>query len=310
MNQTTGDILLLALGVGAILLALTIFAEVLRSKAKSSLVAETFATRVESWWAIVILLALAMLIGPLGIVVLFAFASFAALREFATFAAKSRADHLTLALGFFAVLPLQFVFVFMDWPGLFTVFIPVYAFLLLPVISVLRGTPERFLVRTAEIQWGLMVCVFALSHIPALMRLHVPGGEGREILLIAFLIVVVQAGDLLDFFFGRRIGRHRIVPDLSPKTWEGAGLGVASAILIGFLLSWLTPFGPLGAALMAGIASATGMAGNLVLTAIKRDKGVKDWSHLIPGQGGYLDQLDSVIFAAPVFWHLTHLWWT
>jgi phosphatidate cytidylyltransferase len=219
-------------------------------------------------------------------------------------------------LGFFIVLPLQFLFVFMDWPGLFTVFtvftvfIAVYAFLLLPVVSVLRGAPERFLVRTAEIQWGLMVCVFALSHIPALMRLHVPGGEGREILLIAFLIVVVQTGDLLDFFFGRRLGRHRIVPDLSPKTREGAVLGVASAALIGFLISWITPFGPLGAALMAAIASATGMAGNLVLTAIKHDKGVKDWSHLIPGQGGYLDQLDSVIFAAPVFWHLTHLWWT
>lgn len=310
MSQTTGDIMILALGVGAILLALTIFAETLRSRSRPSPVVETFATRVESWWAMVILFAIALLIGPLGIVLLFAFASFAALREFATFAAKSRADHLTLALGFFAVLPLQFLFVFMDWPGLFTVFIPVYAFLLLPVISVLRGAPERFLVRTAEIQWGLMVCVFALSHIPALMRLHVPGGEGREILLIAFLIVVVQAGDLLDFFFGRRIGRRRIVAGLSPKTWEGAALGVASAALIGFLISWITPFGALGAALMAAIASATGMAGNLVLAAIKRDKGVKDWSHLIPGQGGYLDQLDSVIFAAPVFWHLTHLWWT
>lgn len=314
MNQTTGDIMLLALGAGGILLALTIFAEVLRARSTPGPMVETFATRVESWWAMVILFALALLIGPLGIVLLFAFASFAALREFATFAAKSRADHLTLALGFFVVLPLQFMFVFMDWPGLFTVFIPVYAFLLLPVISVLRGAPERFLMRTAEIQWGLMVCVFALSHIPALMRLHVPGGEGREILLIAFLIVVVQAGDLLDFFFGRRLARrqmgHRIVPGLSPKTWEGAALGIASAALIGFAISWITPFGPLGAALMAGIASATGMAGNLVLTAIKRDKGVKDWSHLIPGQGGYLDQLDSVIFAAPVFWHLTHLWWT
>lgn len=310
MNRTTGDIMLLALGAGVILLAVTVFAEMLRARSRPSPVVETFATRVESWWAMVILFALALLIGPLGIVLLFAFASFAALREFATFAAKSRADHLTLALGFFAVLPLQFLFVFMDWPGLFTVFIPVYAFLLLPVVSVLRGAPDRFLVRTAEIQWGLMVCVFALSHIPALMRLHVPGGEGREILLIAFLIVVVQAGDLLDFFFGRRIGRRRIVPGLSPKTWEGAAMGVASAAVIGFLISWITPFGPVGAALMAGIASATGMAGNLVLAAIKRDKGVTDWSHLIPGQGGYLDQLDSVIFAAPVFWHLTRLWWT
>ena len=176
-------------------------------------------------------------------------------------------------------------------------------------MSALRGPSDRFLVRVAETQWGLMICVYCASHIPALMALNMSGYEERAILLIVFFIMVVQAGDLLEYFFGRRFGSRRIAPGLSPKTWEGVALGLASAALIGALLSWITPFGVWGAAAMAFIASLTGMLGNLVFAAIKRDRGVKDWSHLIPGQGGFMDQLDSVVFAAPIFYHLVALLW-
>ena len=253
-------------------------------------------TRVHSCWAMVILLSLAVLSGEMGVLPLFAFASFAALREFLTYAYKRRADHLSLALGAFVILPLQYIFVGLGWTALFTVFIPVYAFLLLPIVSALRGDPRRFLVRVAEMQWGLMISVFCISHV-------------RSVLLIVFLAMVVQFGDLFDYYAGRHFGRRRIAPELSPKTLEGMITGIAAAALIGAGLSWITPFGPLGAAAMAALASAAGMFGGLVFAAIKRDKGVKDWSHLIPGQGGFLDQLDSVIFAAPVFYHVTHLVW-
>lgn len=310
MTETTGDILLLTLMACGLLLALTVFSELLRARMGAHPVVQTFTTRVESWWAMVILFALALVIGPLGIVALVGFAAFAALREYTTYSHKDQADHLALAIGFYLVLPLQFLFVYMDWPGLFTVFIPVYVFLLLPVVSVLRGRSEGFLARVTKMQWGLMICVYALSHLPALMWLHVGAHEERLVLLIAFLVVVVQSADLVDFFLGRRFGRTRIVPGLSPKTWEGLGLSLVFAAAMGAALNWITPFGPLGAAGMAVIASATGACGALVLTAIKRDAGVRDWSHLIPGQGGFLDQLDSVIFAAPVFFHLTLLWWT
>ena len=128
-------------------------------------------------------------------------------------------------------------------------------------------------------------------------------------LLIAFLVLVVQFGDLLEYFFGRKIGKTKVAPGLSPKTWEGVACGLGCAILIGGLLSWTTPFGIIGAMAMAGVVSFVGMMGNLVFTAIKRDRGVKDWSHLIPGQGGFVDQLDSVIFAAPIFYHLTVWGW-
>lgn len=312
MTDTTADILLLSLGVVGILMALTFFGEVLRARVpegETSQAVETFVTRVQSWWGMVILLSLALLSGRVGVILLFAFASFAALREVLTFTHKTRADHLSLALGFFVVLPLQYLFVGLEWTTLFTIMIPVLGFLMLPVLSALRGAPDRFLVRVAETQWGLMICVYCASHIPALMTLEAPGYEDRSILLIVFFVMVVQFGDLLEYFWGRKFGKRRIAPGLSPKTWEGVAFGIAMASVIGGLLNWITPFGFLGAAAMAAAASTTGMLGNLVFAAIKRDRGVKDWSHLIPGQGGFMDQLDSVVFAAPVFFHLTALLW-
>ena len=313
MSSTTTDILLLAFGSFGILIALTVLGEILRARQpldEPNPVLDTYMTRVQSWWGMVAFIGVALLLGKPGIMTLFAFASFAALREFLTLTTKARADHLSLALAFFAVLPLQYIFVGFGWTALYTVFIPVYAFLFLPMISALRGNPERFLVRVAETQWALMIAVFCVSHVPALMSLEIDNYGDRSVLLIAFLVMVVQFGDLLDFFFGRRIGKRKIAPGLSPKTWEGLICGVISAMVIGAMLNWITPFGVLGAALMAGIASLVGMFGNIVLAAIKRDRGVKDWSHLIPGQGGFVDQLDSVIFAAPIFYQLTKYFYT
>ena len=313
MTSTNTEIFSLFIGVCGLLTLLTIFGEVLRArldKGHENPVIETFMTRVRSWWAIVILFTLALIAGTGGIIVLFAFASFAALREFLTLTNKRRADHLALALGFFVVLPLQYLFVGLGWQALYTVFIPVYAFLMLPIVSALRGNPDRFLIRVAETQWALMIAVFCMSHVPALLMVDVAGYPAdRGVLLIAFLIMVVQIGDLLDFFFGRRIGKTRIIPNLSAKTWEGMACGVVCAAIIGAFLAWMTPFGIFGAAAMAALASTAGMFGNLVFAAIKADRGVKDWSHLIPGQGGFVDQLDSVIFAALIFYHVTQLIW-
>ena len=308
MTSTTEDILLLTLGSFGILIAMTFVGEVLRARQEPDFnnpMLDTYMTRVQSWWGMVAFIGGALLLGKPGIMTLFAFASFAALREFLTLTAKAQADHLSLALAFFVVLPLQYVFVGFGWDGLYAIFIPVYAFLLLPIVSALRGNANRFLMRVAETQWALMISVFCVSHVPALMNLDIFENAEHGLLLIAFLVMVVQLGDLLEYFFGRRIGKTRIAAGLSPKTWEGLACGVISAMLIGGLLNWITPFGLFGAMGMAGIASLVGMFGNLVVAAIKRDRGVKDWSHLIPGQGGFVDQLDSVIFAAPIFYHLT-----
>jgi phosphatidate cytidylyltransferase len=165
--------------------------------------------------------------------------------------------------------------------------------------------------RIAEVQWGLMTCVFCLSHVAAVVDLAIPGFEERTLLLVAFLVIVVQASDVMQYVWGKLGGRHKIAPTLSPaKTVEGFVGGIASATLLGAGLFWLTPFTPLQAAGMALVITLMGFFGGLVMSAIKRDRGVKDWGASLPGHGGILDRCDSLIFAAPIFFHLTRYWFT
>lgn len=272
---------------------------------------ENFNTRVNAWWVMVVLLGVAFMAGRTGIVVLFALCSFAALREFMTLTRTVRADHWAVAVAFFVVLPVQYVLIWVDWYGLYSVFIPVYAFLLLPILAALRGETRGFLVRVAETQWGLMIAVFCVSYVPALLSLEIPGFGGRNVLLIAFLVIVVQISDVLQYVWGKSLGRHKIAPSLSPsKTWEGFVGGVLSATAVGGALWWMTPFSPWQSGLLALLIALMGFAGGLVMSAIKRDRGVKDWGYAIAGHGGFIDRLDSVIFAAPVFFHIVRYFWS
>jgi phosphatidate cytidylyltransferase len=259
----------------------------------------------------VALLGGAFLVGKAGVILLFALASFFALRELVTLTYTRRGDHWALLASFFVVMPLQYWLVWIEWYGLYSIFIPVYAFLFLPIIAVVRGDTTRFLERVALVQWGLMIAVFCISHVPALMTLDIPGYEGRQLLLIAFLVIVVQGSDVLQYVWGKLLGRHKIAPRLSPgKTWEGLVGGATSATALGAALWWITPFSPWQAAGMAFTACLMGFLGGLVMSAIKRDRGVKDWGQVIEGHGGMLDRLDSVVFAAPIFFHLTRYWFT
>lgn len=301
-------------GVLGVLIFASLVASALKRRVgpdRTDPVIENLVARINAWWAMVALLSLAMLFGRAGAVILFAFLSFAAMREFLTLTAKSRADHYALATAFFVVLPAQYYLIWIDWYGLYSIFIPVYAFLLLPIISALRGETENFLTRVSETQWGLMICVFAASHVPVLLTLNIPGFEGKSILLIAFLVVVVQGSDVLQYVFGKLFGRHKIAPVLSPsKTWEGFLGGVLTASVLGACLWWITPFSMWQAFLMALMIAVMGFFGGLVMSAIKRDKGVKDWGHLIAGHGGFIDRLDSVVFSAPIFFHVVRYFWS
>ena len=268
-------------------------------------------SRIKAWWVMVAMLGIAFAFGKPGVIVLFALASLAALREFITLTPTRRGDHMALAVAFFVVLPLQYYLVWIDWYGLYSVFIPVYVFLLLAAIAALRQDTQDFMGRVAETQWGLMISVFCLSHVPALLGLKIPGYEGRNLLLIAFLVLVVQSSDVLQYVWGKLLGRHKIAPELSPsKTVEGFLGGVASATVLGALLWWITPFSPWQAGAMALMINLMGFFGGLVMSAIKRDRGVKDWGWMIEGHGGVLDRLDSVIFAAPVFFHTIRYFWS
>lgn len=277
----------------------------------SNAVIENLNDRIRAWWIMVGLMGLALIGGKTGVTLLFAFCSFAALREFITLTNTRRADHWALAVAFFVVLPLQYYLVWIDWYGLFSIFIPVYAFLLMPIIAALRGDSDHFLVRIAEVQWALMICVFCTSHVPALLSLDIPGYQGRNVLLIAFLVIVVQISDVLQYVWGKLLGRTKIAPRLSPsKTVEGFVGGALSATAVGAALSWMTPFTPLQAAFLSLVIVLMGFFGGLVMSAIKRDRGVKDWGHLIAGHGGFIDRLDSVVFSAPIFFHLVRYGWS
>ena len=308
-NPLTMDRDLQALGGGILLVLIvaTLIGEVLARRASSESTRATIANlndRIRAWWVMCGVLALTLLTGRTGAALLFMGVSFLALREFITLAPTRHGDHRALLWIFFVVTPVQYWLVWRDWYGLFAIFIPVFIFLLLPARVALAGDTEDFLARTAVIQWGLMICVYCVSHAPALLMLTpVGGGSGATLLL--FLLLVVQGSDVLQYIWGKLLGRHKIAPLVSPnKTWEGFIGGVASATLLGTALWWMTPFAPWQAAAMALVIALMGFSGGLTMSAIKRDRGVKDFGALIAGHGGILDRIDSLCFAAPIFFHL------
>jgi phosphatidate cytidylyltransferase len=267
--------------------------------------------RIQAWWVMSFVFALTLVLGRNGSLVLFGLVSFLAFREFITLAPTRRGDHRALFWAFFVVTPLQYVFIGAGWYGMFSIFIPVYVFLLLPARMAIAGDTERFLERAAKTQWGLLVCVYCISYAPALLTLEIRGYEGRGPRLLLFLTLVDQMSDVLQYVFGKLLGRRKIAPRVSPnKTWEGFLGGTIAATILGALLWWATPFSPLQAAGMSLVIVLFGFAGGLVMSAIKRDRGVKDFGAMIEGHGGMLDRIDSLCFAAPVFFHLTRYYFT
>lgn len=266
--------------------------------------------RINAWWIMILIIFAAAALGFYGVIGLFFVISFIALREFLSLLYIRRGDHLALAACFYVILPLQYFLVAIDWFSMFTIFIPVYGFLFLPILSALLGDTAHFLDRSTKVQWALMISVFCISHIPAILTLDIEGFEGKKLLLMIFLILVVQSSDVLQYVWGKLFGKHKIAPKLSPsKTVEGFVGGVVSASVLGGLLYWITPFNPVQAVLMSLLICLMGFLGGLVMSAMKRSMGVKDWGNMISGHGGMLDRMDSLCFAAPIFFHVVRYYW-
>jgi phosphatidate cytidylyltransferase len=299
--------------VGASLVGLLVFSSlltaVLMRLCRGETAQRTLAdarSRIRAWWIMALLVLGALFAGTTTTLVLFGLISFLALREFITLTPTRRSDHRTLFWAFFVITPLQYVIIAWNWYGLFAIFIPVWCLWFVAIRSLLTGDASRYLERAAKIQWGLMTCVYGLSHLPALTLLHIPGYGPRGIDLLLWLLVTVQLSDVFQYVWGKLFGRHRIAPHLSPnKTWEGGALGVATACGVATGLWWLTPYTPFQALAMACAVTLAGFFGGLVMSAIKRDTEVKDFGHLLPGHGGILDRVDSLLFAAPVLFHIT-----
>jgi phosphatidate cytidylyltransferase len=267
--------------------------------------------RVRAWWLIASVFLFAVFGGKTTAVVIFGFVSFLALREFITITPTRRGDHRTLFWTFFIITPIHYWLVADGWYSFFTIFIPVYAFLFIPLRSAIAGDCEGFLERTAKIQWALMVCVYALSYAPALLYLQIPGYDGENAKLLFFFVAVAQSSDVLQYVFGKFFGCHKIAPKLSPnKTVEGFVGGILSASAIGAVAHSITPFTALQAAAMAFLITVLGFAGGLVMSAIKRDRGIKDYGATLAGHGGIMDRIDSLCFSAPVFFHVIRFYFT
>ncbi len=258
-------------------------------------------------WFMVVVFWIAWAAGERVATVLFALISFFALREFITLSPTRRGDHRSLILAFFVVLPIQYWLAGTEHFDLFTVFIPVYVFLAVPVVSALAGDTHRFLERNAKLQWGIMVCVYGMSHVPALLLLDFKDYEGKGAFLVFFLVFVVQTCMAMQHLVTRKLKRPPSAPQISSSfNWTSWLIGMIVGSVGGGLLSFITPFKPAQALAMAFVACVAGSMGHLVMKALKRDRGVTVWGRRgvsVTGANGLLDRVDALCFAAPIFFH-------
>lgn len=259
--------------------------------------------RIRTWWIIVVLFSVALLSPTWLALTFFALVSFMALKEFLTLAPSRQSDRMPL-LWMFIAIPVNYWLIGIGWYGMFVVFIPVYVFLFLPARMVIAGDTQGFLRTASQLHWSLMTTVFAFSHVAFLLVLPADGKQTGA-LLVLFLVGLTEFNDIAQYLWGKSLGRIRVIPKVSPnKTLAGLLGGIATTALAAMLLGpLLTPLS-VSMALLAGvIIGITGFCGDVVMSAIKRDIGVKDSGTLLPGHGGILDRLDSLIFTAPVFFH-------
>src|SRR5271170_4483692 len=290
-------------GVLVLLLISTLIGKILKSRHRSDASRTTIDNlnaRIRAWWKMSAIFAAAVVSGRIGSLILFGIISFQAMREYMTLVPTRRGDHRTLFWSFFVIMPLQYYLIGTQWYGFFAIMIPVFAFVFVPTRIALSGETDHFLERAAKIQFGITICVYCLSYAPALLMLDIPGFEGHDARLLLYLVIVDQMSDVLQYVWGKLVGRRKIAWRVSPsKTWEGFVGGVLSATALGTALWWATPFTPLQSAGMSLIICIVGFSGGLVMSAIKRDIGIKDFGVVIEGHGGILDRIDSLCFAAP-----------
>jgi phosphatidate cytidylyltransferase len=278
-------------------------------------VLRTLNLRILAWWMMFMILIAGLMLGQVATTILFGLVSFWALREFITMTPTRRGDHRTLFWSFIVFTPLQYVLIALNQYAIYTIMIPVYASLFVPARIAISGDPKRFLERVAKIQAGLLICVYCLSHAPAILSLvltEAPGGPqaavwpGSNASVLFFFVLIVQLNDVFQYMWGQLLGKHLVAPQINAsRTWEGLIGGLLSTMLVGMLLSWATPYGLYWAGPIAGAVALAGFAGSMTMSGIKRDRGVKDYGTLVSGHAGVLDRIDSLCFAAPVFFHLT-----
>ncbi len=295
-----------------------------------SAIVRRFNHKLRVWWMMVVIFMFGLLLGRIGVVVLFGLVSFWALREFITMTPTRRGDHRTLFWVFFIFTPLQYILIGMgsrppgsmgglkgiDYYDFYSIMIPVYASLFIPARAAIAGDYKRFLERSAKIQWGLLICVYSLSYAPALLDLKLvqTNGvvwQGSTVSLLIFFVLIAQLASVFERAWGKLAGRHVIAEKINAsRTWEGFVGSMVTTGLVASMLYLATPFHPWEAGILGAVVTVMASAGTMTMSAIKRDRGVTDTGTLVQGHAGVLDQIDNVCFAAPVFYHLTRFFWS
>ena len=263
--------------------------------------------RIKTWWIIAGLFILALILSKNLTLIFFGFVSFLALKEYLSLIPNRRSDRRVLFWAYLAI-PIQYYWIGIDWYGMFIIFIPVYVFLFLPFRMFLSGETEGFLRSAGTLHWGLMITVFCLSHAAYLISLSPtgnPNGGGAALLL--YLIFLTEMNDISQYVWGKLCGKTKVTPKISPnKTLEGLIGGVLTTILLAIALAkLLTPFNFVHSIAAGLIIGLSGFIGDVVISALKRDLGVKDAGSMLPGHGGIMDRVDSLIYTAPLFFHFT-----
>lgn len=286
----------------AVLLIITAAAYILGFMKKN---VENFKIRMKSFWIIVFLFTGAFMFNKISAILLIMLISYLALKEFFSMIPTRRADRRVLLWAYLSI-PIQFYFLYTEWIVMFYLFIPLYLFILIPLRMVLIGDTEGFLKSCGTIHWGLMTCVYAIGYFAAYFAIPDdinPAGGALGLLL--YILVLTVFNDFAQYLFGRTLGKNKIIPKVSPnKTWEGLIGGIISTTIVAMCLAHLLTPLTLKQALFIGIVlSILGFFGDITMSAIKRDMEVKDTGTLLPGHGGILDRLDSMIFTVPLFFH-------
>jgi phosphatidate cytidylyltransferase len=261
--------------------------------------------RIRTWWIIIILLFVALVTSRGLAIFFFGLISYLAFKEFITLIPTRRADHRVLFWAYWTI-PLQYFWAYIEWYGMFIIFIPVYMFMLLPVRMLLRGETEGFLKSAGTLQWGLMTTVFSLSHLAYLLVIPDDGVlELSGVGLVLYLISLTEMNDIAQYIWGKSFGRSKVIPSVSPnKSWAGLVGGVATTTVLAWVLApVLTPLSSLHALQIGALIGVSGFFGDICISAVKRDIGIKDTGNMLPGHGGILDRVDSLTFTAPVFFH-------
>lgn len=277
-----------------------------------------------TWWIIAVVVAACLVLGRLGICLLLAAAGMIAFREYATLLGIRDSERLAV-YAVYGISALHYLLIFFGQVSAFLVFVPLGGLAILAVLQLLRGDPRGYVRTLGGVYWGMMVLTYGVSHAAYLFIYPAtaagPAGPAGWFL---FLVVLTEADDIFQAIVGRAFGshkRHRLVPVISPnKTWEGLIGGMLATITLAILLApWLTTLadgsdsGPLsrwGGPVLAGtVVTLAGLFGDINMSAVKRDSGVKDSSALLPGMGGLIDRVDSLTFTAPTFVYFV-VWWT